>query len=190
MKTITPTHMPLVSLQRGAALIVSMLILLVLTLLGITAMVITSLEERMSGNLRDKNLAFQAAEVALHAGELAVISGLSADSQATFGCTAAVTCPPLAADLTANSSVWATAQTFDETLSSVRSQPKYLVEVLTPTAISLMGLPAMIAGASAQPGTPQCYYRITALGYGGTNTATAILQSTYTHPTVKGTCHG
>jgi type IV pilus assembly protein PilX len=51
--------------QQGAVLIVSLLFLVILTLLGLTAMSGTTMEERMSGNSRDMNVALQAAEAAL-----------------------------------------------------------------------------------------------------------------------------
>jgi type IV pilus assembly protein PilX len=57
------------SAQRGSALIVSLVFLLLLTILGVTAMRSSVLQERMAGNTRDTNLAFQAAETALRAGE-------------------------------------------------------------------------------------------------------------------------
>lgn len=63
--------------QSGAALIISMVMLLVLTILGITSMQVTTLEERMSGSERDYNAAFQAAESDLRAGELAIESAVS-----------------------------------------------------------------------------------------------------------------
>ena len=43
--------------------------LLVMTVLGVSAMRNTTLQERMAGNLRDSNLAFQSAERALREGE-------------------------------------------------------------------------------------------------------------------------
>lgn len=55
--------------QRGAILIVSLLLLLVMTIIGVFAMRGTTLEERMAGNLRDRDLAFQAAEAALREAE-------------------------------------------------------------------------------------------------------------------------
>ncbi|WP_394752197.1 PilX N-terminal domain-containing pilus assembly protein [Crenothrix sp.] len=55
--------------QSGVVLVVSLIILVLLTLLGLTGMQTTSLEEKMAGNMRDKNMAFQAAEAALKAGE-------------------------------------------------------------------------------------------------------------------------
>lgn len=55
--------------QRGAVLIISLILLVVLTLLGLSAMRNTSLEESMAGNMRAENVAFQAAEAALRNGE-------------------------------------------------------------------------------------------------------------------------
>jgi hypothetical protein len=51
--------------QRGTALIMSMVILMILTILGITAMGTASLEEKMSGNVQEATRAFQAAESGL-----------------------------------------------------------------------------------------------------------------------------
>ncbi|MCW8944125.1 MAG: PilX N-terminal domain-containing pilus assembly protein [Sedimenticola sp.] len=63
-----------VSLQRmnrqsGAALIMSLLLLTVMTLISVTSMQSTLLEEKMAGNTRDRQLSFQAAEAAIHSGE-------------------------------------------------------------------------------------------------------------------------
>ncbi len=51
--------------QRGAALIVGLVLLVVVTLVGVGAMQSTTLQEKMAGNLRDSNLAFQASEAVL-----------------------------------------------------------------------------------------------------------------------------
>ena len=48
--------------QRGAALVVGMMLLLVLTILGITGMVTAALELQMSGNIQYQERAFQASE--------------------------------------------------------------------------------------------------------------------------------
>lgn len=56
----TPGHR-----EGGAILIVTLLFLVVLTMLGVTAMTGTTMEERMAGNTRDASLALQAAESAL-----------------------------------------------------------------------------------------------------------------------------
>jgi Tfp pilus assembly protein PilX len=52
--------------ERGTALIMSLVILMILTILGITAMSTASLEERMSGNTQESTRAFQAAESGLN----------------------------------------------------------------------------------------------------------------------------
>lgn len=51
--------------QRGAVLIVALLFLVVLTMLGVTAMTGTTLEERMAGNARDSAIAIHSGEAAL-----------------------------------------------------------------------------------------------------------------------------
>ena len=51
--------------ERGAALVTSLVILVILTLIGVSALRNVTLSERMSGNLRDTNIAFQAAESCL-----------------------------------------------------------------------------------------------------------------------------
>lgn len=53
------------SRERGAVLIVTLLFLVILTMLGVTAMTGTTMEERMAGNARDGSIALQAAEAAL-----------------------------------------------------------------------------------------------------------------------------
>lgn len=55
--------------QRGAALAVGLIILVVLTLIGVQAMRSNIVQERMAGNMRERNVAFQAAEAALRVGE-------------------------------------------------------------------------------------------------------------------------
>lgn len=55
--------------QDGAVFVTGLIFLLVLTLLGITATRMATVEERMSGNMRDRMLAMQAAEMGLRYAE-------------------------------------------------------------------------------------------------------------------------
>ena len=55
--------------ERGVVLVMAMVFLLILTLIGVTTMSTTVLQEKMAGNMQDKNAAFQAAESALTSGE-------------------------------------------------------------------------------------------------------------------------
>lgn len=48
--------------QKGAVLLVSMVLLLMLTIMAITVASNSSLQQRMSANAQDQNVAFQAAE--------------------------------------------------------------------------------------------------------------------------------
>lgn len=57
------------SRQHGAALIVALVLLVIMTILGMTSMNMSILEERMAGNIRNMQLAFDAAEAALRDGE-------------------------------------------------------------------------------------------------------------------------
>lgn len=55
--------------ERGAALIISLILLVLITLVGVASLRNVVLEEKMSANFYDRSLAFQAAEAALRAGE-------------------------------------------------------------------------------------------------------------------------
>ena len=70
--------------QAGVVLVISLIILLLLTIIGLSATQTTALEEKMAGNLRDKNLAFQAAESALRAAELS-LPGISSSTYVAVG---------------------------------------------------------------------------------------------------------
>ncbi|MES2072678.1 MAG: PilX N-terminal domain-containing pilus assembly protein [Pseudomonadota bacterium] len=85
--------------QQGVSLILSLIFLVVLSLLGLSAIQNSTLQERMSNNLRDRNIALQAAELALRDAERDLASKLA--DNATF-CAAGttvngVTCRPIGA---------------------------------------------------------------------------------------------
>lgn len=63
------SHSGLSRRQNGAALLVALVLLVAVTLLGVSAMQGTILQERMSANQRDVEEAFNAAEIALRTGE-------------------------------------------------------------------------------------------------------------------------
>lgn len=58
--------------QRGIALYVALILLILLTLLGLAAVQVTTMQERMAGNYRTLNLAFQNAESRIRTSELAI----------------------------------------------------------------------------------------------------------------------
>ncbi len=78
--SLAPRH------ARGAALIVSLILLLVMTILGISGIQTTTMETRMAANSADRNLALQAAEHALRVAEADVLAKVESGEYATeFG---------------------------------------------------------------------------------------------------------
>ena len=162
--------------QKGAVLIVSIVVLLVLTLISVTAMQTTSLEEKMAGNMRNKNLAFQAAEAALRAGE-GYLSGATLDS---FDGTNGLYQPATGSQQRWEMVDWYTAvnvRTYDKDsdgrdLNDLASMPTYLIEELSVDTGT---------GGSLEAGTPHDskLYRVTSRGVGGTANAMVMLQSVF-----------
>lgn len=81
--------------QSGAVLFVGLIFLVMLTMLGVTALQVGTVEERMAGNSRDRNLAFQAAESALRDAERDIqcikADGTAATTLRPFGCISGMT---------------------------------------------------------------------------------------------------
>ncbi len=164
--------------QRGAVLIVSLLILIVLTLIGVTAMGTSGLEEKMAGNNRDLNLAFQAAEAALKDAEDYLVNGIT--STTAFDGSYPGLYPPVTdtnppPDFYADST-WASALSYGGTIDKVATAPKYIIELVGNIGSDDIN----ISGYGESSGTGEITtFRITARGTGGTDTATVLLQSYY-----------
>lgn len=58
--------------QRGMVLVVSMILIMVITMISMAGIRGTAMQERMTANLYDREIAFQAAESALRAAEAAI----------------------------------------------------------------------------------------------------------------------
>lgn len=190
--------------QKGVALIVSLLVLLVLTLIGVTGIVVSVLEERMSGNQRDRNLAFSAAESALKAAELSLDATFDSVALPAFNCSTkdgATKCP-LYEDVT-DKDIWVdndlvTEYTGDLSNSSkvkLKEPPKYVIELLPLDGNSIEAFGMAISGDGQKVSYGKfCYFRITARGIGANSSTVAIVQSIYLVPEFKnaasGVCHG
>ena len=61
--------------QSGAALPVALVMLLISTIIGLSSMRSATQQEKMSSNMYDRSLAYQAAEAALRAAETAIVDG-------------------------------------------------------------------------------------------------------------------
>ena len=58
--------------QRGVALVVALILLVVITLVGLAAVSGTIMQQKMSSNFYDRDVAFQAAEAALRQAQVAI----------------------------------------------------------------------------------------------------------------------
>ena len=72
MKSSSQQRTAAAARQRGVALIISLILLLVMSLLGVAAIRGVAMEERMAGQTYDRSLAFQATEAALRSAELLI----------------------------------------------------------------------------------------------------------------------
>ncbi|SMP63952.1 type IV pilus assembly protein PilX [Desulfonatronum zhilinae] len=156
--------------ESGSALVVGLVILLVLTILGVIAMQTTALEERMAGNLRDRDLAFQATEAALREGE----AFLQAATLPPFDGTNGLYQPD--PTLWKDTDVWSSSilsWEYGGEIEGVSDQPRYIIEELPP-------MPEPAGSLAADEPIPDAgLYRLTARGVGGTDTAVVILQTTF-----------
>ncbi len=174
--------------QRGAALIMSLVFMVVLTLIAITAVTTGSLGEKMAANLKDQRIAFQAAESALRAGEGWLRTTNYADPTkiidelATLPCTDAThVCKQNflgnLADAGAYPNSWWLANgvaygTASREITQATDDPRYLAEFRYFEEDNL--------DKRGYPGNPgRAYYRVYGFGLGATESATAIVESHY-----------
>lgn len=149
------------SRQRGVVLIFSIIFLLVLGMLGASAALNNTMQERMAGNTRNRDLAFQAAEAALKDASATLNTWrlLAFDgSQAGLSIYNAMQANDANHWRDANN--WSSYRSPSQNLNQVAEQPRYLVERM-PTV-----------------GTTE-YYRVTARGVGGEANAVVVLQAVY-----------
>ncbi|WP_160108378.1 pilus assembly PilX family protein [Pseudomonas izuensis] len=146
--------------QRGMALLVSLVFLLLLTLIGLSSMQNATLQEKMAGSVSMRNQSFQSAEAALRVGESAV----QLDTYSLAVCNGTTQCAPpgesstlLAAGFNANSGVtWiASGNGF------------YGVQNIG-TAVTAVNVPS---------NTSATLYRVTAVGIAGSSRS--VVESIY-----------
>jgi type IV pilus assembly protein PilX len=160
--------------QQGATLAVALILLLVSTILGVSAIQTTSMQEKMSSNTQDKVTSFEAAESALRAGEAWLLT-LTTHPVPSTTCTSHP-CVKIHSDglfaETKTDSWWTSnSAAYAGTLGNVSSAPRYFVEFLrfVPDSISV--------GQASTTGV--YYYQITSRGTGNTTNSVTILQSTF-----------
>jgi type IV pilus assembly protein PilX len=120
--------------QRGVALAVSLILLVIATLIGLASVRGTTLQERMSANMYDRSLAFQRAESALRAAEALIMRYGAGASLASVDCSAAagVICPVVPEDAFSGASAnWIRADDA-QAMNDARTpgQPEYFIQFM------------------------------------------------------------
>lgn len=192
--------------QRGAILVVSLIMLLVLTVLGVSSMEGTGLEMKMASNNRDRQVAMQAAEAALTTAENYIQTNGFALSDLQNGCSGASCFESTCADgLCFNGSYASTDKDFECTLAPpaidvwedpaldvwnnaakhvsvsippLKNDAKYIIEFLCYMDSGNGQYLSDVASGSGG-GNGARLYRISALGTGDTGRARVLLQSVY-----------
>jgi type IV pilus assembly protein PilX len=167
--------------QKGVALFMSLVMLLILTILGLSSVQTTTLQERMSRNSRDSNLAFQAAESALRDGE-DILEGLNALTLFDAGTKGYFFEKDPGLDPNWRDVTWADGGgnyvTGTTNINSVPSQPKFILEHVKAVISDADALNLDNIGQDTGSGRTQIF-RVTAYATGGTDAARIMLQATY-----------
>lgn len=187
---ITPKH-PLRTgrRQRGAILFVSLIILLILTIIGVTSMSSVTMEERMAGNLRDGDLALQASEAALRSAEAWLLgTGAEPAKCSTLGSACATAWDEgVLPDLSFQTDAWWTSNGRLYTNAAggnaltggdgsgpyVAANPEFVIEFQNFVPDSLV-----VGHKNAQEGRQ--YFLVTGRAHGGSISAESVLQTSYT----------
>jgi type IV pilus assembly protein PilX len=166
--------------QQGAVMIITLLILLLLTMIGVNAMQTNTQEEKMAGNMRDRNLAFEAAEAALRKAEQNIeILPNPCVFNGSNGLYGKGNSEP---NYLFDNTLWTdtTSQLYTDDLSGVAEQPRYLIKL-----VKQFFPPDSDGGGIEITNTPRSedelvsVFRITARGVGGSERSQVILQSHY-----------
>ena len=171
------------SLQRqsGVALFISLVMLLVLTMIGVSAVQTTSLEERMARNSRDRLMAFQAAESALRDAE-AFLETITATAPFTdAGAAGLWTVAPFSTTARwLQPNIWTGAGSVvaASAIQGVAAAPRFLIEHAA-TLVREENAYQIDDPYTGSESDRIEIFRITARGVGGTQNARVVLQSTY-----------
>lgn len=164
--------------QRGVALVVALVLLVVMSLVGISSLRTVTLEERMTAHTYDRSISFQAAEAALKQAEAAIeankanaaympVAGAACD--AVTGVCGAPNPATLERWLLTTSPPWLNAATIAN--GGISITPQYMIEYLGNSFSCAPGTPGAATNCSR--------YRVTARSNAGNDRAVVILQSIY-----------
>lgn len=176
--------------QQGAILVVSLLLLLVMTVLALSASNATRMQERMAGNMRDLDLAFQGAEAGLRGAERIVQEELTKSGMRMISICAdakqpcVVDRPTTALDYQAADKTW-----WDENSRAYGDPSVKEFDALFEEPIARSEIWATVGDTLSDGGRPgqtkTAYFVNTSHAAGGTATAEVIVQSVVAAPFVE-----
>lgn len=165
--------------QRGASLVVGMILMVLITMLGLTTLGTSLLEERMAANARDRIRAFEAAEAALRLCESAIDPNTTSFSATGGDGGMFNNVDP--GRWQADWAGWeASAPTVREYagLPLVASQPRCIAERLAAEINETPGAPESLRrGLPVETARTYRHYRVTARGVGLSERTVVMLQS-------------
>jgi type IV pilus assembly protein PilX len=177
------------SYQRGVVLVSSLLLLLVVTIMALSMFRSFGMQEKIAGNMREKQRALQAAESAqVYAEQWLITSGNS--TSAPVVCSSQLNANIGQGQICSNKlpTVVLNVASVPWQISNVNVGVTYLPPGMNVGAASVSntnsysGAPSFYisdAGVSADPNVPGEVFQIDAVGYGGNGNTAAVVESTY-----------
>ena len=176
--TIKPINRNLYK-QKGVALITTLFLLLLMIIIGMAGMRTTTLEEKMSANLRDKTVAFQAAESALKEAEAILDGVIQLSDFNDSGINGYYS------STNDQDSPWETIDWNDEAIvieglaiTETTDAPRYIIEHFTEISSEGNSLNMGNYGSNVGAGDFEIF-RITAMGIGASSTSRVMVQEHY-----------
>ncbi|UZJ44689.1 PilX N-terminal domain-containing pilus assembly protein [Marinimicrobium sp. C6131] len=174
--------------QRGAVLIVGLIMLLLMTIVGLAAIRGSGLQETMAGNMRERNVAFQVAEAGLRVGESRVENTEWDASDFDGGIAGFYRDLGIPANNAFDSPMraWGDDEWDQRAIEadlelddSVQDSPRYLVERVTVLALDTATQSGSCIDIECLDSVEDEFYRVTARGQSASGTSDAVVQSTY-----------
>ena len=164
------------AISQGTTLVVSLLLLLILTIIGINAIRMTHMQEKMSHNYQNKTASLQAAESALREGEN-WLQTLTSEPIPSSGCSVFPCVQSLSNTIypEEQTDAWWNSNSAAYTvgaLGQINTPPRYYIE------FERFVPDSPVIGRAPPGGT--YFYRVNSKGTGNTDDAITILQTTYT----------
>lgn len=170
--------------ERGAVMIVGLVMVLLMTIVGMAAIRGSNLQEVMAGNMHERAIAFQAAEAGLRTAEQfsddntldslsfggsnGLFEDLSSDEDET----------PVA-DWSDND--WSSdGQQVSFSIDELSAQPRYVIEKVNVSEYSLRRMQGSGIGVGGTPTPTPTFLRISSRGQDRTGQSDAVVQSIFT----------